>query len=185
MSRIGRKPISIPEGVSVTVKDGLVEVKKGNVVLKDKIHPSIDMKIADNQVSLEPKKGKEDFSNFWGLARTQVANLIEGVSKGFTKKLEFNGVGYRIKVEGSKKVVLEVGFSHPVELAIPETVSVKVVKNTIEVSGPDKRMVGQFSAELRGIKPPEPYKGKGIKYADEHIVRKEGKKAAGEEASAK
>ena len=175
MPRIGKKPIEVPAGVEVTISGQLVSVKgpKGSLTLQ--LHPwvSIEQKEGKLMVSVSQTDEKQGRS-LWGLSRVLVQNLILGVISGFSKKLEINGVGFRAAVAG-RSLNLNVGFSHPVEFKIPEGIEVKVEKNTIVVSGIDKQSVGQVAAQIRDIKKPEPYKGKGIKYADEVIRRKAGK----------
>lgn len=177
MSRIGKKPISVPEKVIVEISDTIVKAKgpKGELS-RDYDGKIISIVQNDNSIVvslLNPAQGA-----YFGLMRQLVNNIIVGVSQGFDKKLEINGVGYRAQVQG-KKLILNVGYSHPVEMPIPETIAVKVDDNTkITVHGPNKELVGQFSAKIRQQRPPEPYQGKGIKYATETIRRKVGKTGA-------
>ncbi|MDD3170253.1 MAG: 50S ribosomal protein L6 [Candidatus Paceibacterota bacterium] len=178
MSRIGQKPILIIPGVEVKETDGKVEVKGPKGQLSLEVPSEIKVEIKDNQIHFSPVKSDKKTKALWGLMRTLVFNMIEGVTKGFDKKLEINGVGFRARVEG-KDLFLDVGFSHPVKIGAKEGISFSVEKNVIIVSGIEKELVGQVAAEIRRVKPPEPYKGKGIKYVDEVIRRKLGKKAAG------
>ncbi|HEX3665978.1 MAG TPA: 50S ribosomal protein L6 [Rhizomicrobium sp.] len=176
MSRIGKRPVPLPNGVTATVDGKLVRVKgpKGelSVRLADEVEASVD---ADGVV-VAPREGVERGRQMWGLSRTLVNNLVTGVTQGFTQKLEINGVGYRAAVQG-KNLQLQLGFSHDVLYPIPDGIGIVCEKPTmIAVSGIDKQLVGQVSAEIRGYRPPEPYKGKGVKYAGERILRKEGKK---------
>ena len=179
MSRIGKLPISIPAGVTVAQdKDGIVTVKGPKGELSQKVDPSIKMKIEDGHITFEIDENSavnvKQKQAFHGLYRALVNNMVVGVSEGYTKVLEVNGVGYRAAKEG-KKLVLNLGYSHPVEMTDPEGLESAVDGNKITVSGIDKEKVGQYAAEIREKRRPEPYKGKGIKYADEVIRRKVGK----------
>ena len=180
MSRIGKKPIEIPNGVEVKVNKNDLEIfevavkgSKGNLVVT--VPEGVTIEQADSQLIFKVKneESKSDKA-IWGLSRTLVNNAILGVTEGFSKALEINGVGFKVALQG-KKLVLNVGFSHPVEFDIPEGITIEVEKNQIKISGIDKQLVGQTAAEIRAIKKPEPYKGKGIKYIDEQIRRKAGK----------
>lgn len=180
MSRIGKKPIDIPQGVEVKVSqddlgNNLVAVKGSKGSLEVTTPKQVKVENKDSQV-LFTVDNEDDKDNraLWGLSRTLVNNAILGVTEGFSKELEINGVGFKVALQG-KKLVLNVGFSHQVEFDIPEGITIEVEKNNIKVSGIDKQLVGQVSAEIRAIKKPEPYKGKGIKYKDEQIRRKAGK----------
>ncbi|MDD4531355.1 MAG: 50S ribosomal protein L6 [Candidatus Pacebacteria bacterium] len=177
MSRIGKKEILIPAGVEVAVNGQEVSVKGPKGSLKMVAVPEIVIEIKEKEIHFSPKKEDLKSKALWGLTRTLVANMIDGVVKGFEKKLEINGVGFKAAVEG-KKLILSVGLSHTVDITAPEGIEFKVEKNVITVSGIDKGVVGQTAAEIRRVKKPEPYKGKGIKYADEIIKKKLGKKAA-------
>lgn len=176
MSRIGKKPIHVPAGITASVEGQAIKVKgpKGelNFVVDDEIH----LKLEDNVVVVTPRDQSKEARSKWGMSRSMIENIIEGVKSGFEKKLEINGVGYRAAMQG-KNVQLSLGFSHDVIYHVPEGITVAVPKPTeILVSGIDKQKVGQVAAEIREYRGPEPYKGKGVKYADERIVRKEGKK---------
>lgn len=175
MSRVGKKPVTVPSGVTVEHKDSTLTVKgpKGTLMLT--VHPKVSVAVADNQVTVDVKNqtNKKERA-LWGLHRALVQNLVDGVTKGFEKKLEVNGVGFKVATQGTK-LVMSLGFSHPVEVEIPKDLQVTVEKNVITISGADKQKVGQFAAEVRELKKPEPYKGKGIKYIDEVIIRKAGK----------
>ena len=176
MSRIGKRAVALPKGVTAAVDGQTVKVKgpKGElkVVLVDDVHASVG---ADG-VTVAVREGTENGSVMWGLSRTLVNNLVTGVTQGFSQKLEISGVGYRAAVQG-KSLQLQLGFSHDVNYPIPQGISIVCEKPTsITVSGIDKQLVGQVAAEIRGYRPPEPYKGKGVKYAEEYILRKEGKK---------
>jgi len=180
MSKIGRKPVIVPDGVEIKIDGDVVKVKGEKGELERKLHPGVKVEQKDNMLVIS--LGESTDKRLWGLERSLLNNLVIGVSKGFEKKLEVNGVGYRAAVAG-KKVNLELGYSHSIEMDIPEGVEVEVKKNLITVRGINKQIVGQFAANLRSLRPPEPYKGKGIKYVDEHIIRKEGKKAAATEGA--
>lgn len=176
MSRIGKQPIKILEGVEVTVsQDGTVSAKNQKGELKVKIHPDVKVEKKDNEIIVNIKEsGNNKQKALWGLSRTLIFNMIEGLTKGFEKKLEVNGIGYRINLI-ENKLILNVGYSHPVEFEIPVGIKIKVEGNIINISGIDKQLVGEVSARIRRIRKPEPYKGKGIKYVDEVIRRKAGK----------
>jgi len=175
MTRIGKQPIVIPKGVDVKIDNQRVVVKGPKGVLERDFHGRISFERNDNIIKAIVKNPEEKRSReLWGLSRVLLYNMIEGVTKGFSKQLEINGVGYRASVAG-KKLTLSVGYSHPVEFDIPEEIEIKVEKNIITVAGIDKQLVGQAAAQIREIKKPEPYKGKGIKYIDEVIRRKAGK----------
>jgi large subunit ribosomal protein L6 len=176
MSRIGKKPIALPKGVTATVEGRTVKVKGPKGELKVNLVDQVDAVVSADGVTVSPKAGAEHGRQMWGLSRTLVNNLVVGVTQGFTQKLEINGVGYRAAVQG-KNLQLQLGFSHDVAYPIPEGISIACEKPTmIAVSGIDKQLVGQVAAEIRSYRPPEPYKGKGVKYAEEYILRKEGKK---------
>jgi large subunit ribosomal protein L6 len=176
MSRIGKKPVALPKGVTATVEGKTVKVKGPKGELKVTLVAEVDAKVDDHGVHVTPKEGAERGRQMWGLSRTLVNNLVVGVTQGFTQKLEINGVGYRAAVQG-KNLQLQLGFSHDVAYPIPAGISIVCEKPTsIAVSGIDKQLVGQVAAEIRSYRPPEPYKGKGVKYAEEYILRKEGKK---------
>lgn len=176
MSRIGRMPIELPSGVEVKIeKDNVVTVKGPKGTLTNKLHQDMVIQQEGNVVTVNrPSEGKMHKA-LHGLTRTLLNNMVEGVSKGFSKELEINGVGYRAQKQG-KKLVMNLGYSHPVEMEEPAGITIEVpAPNKIVVNGIDKQAVGQLAAVIREKRPPEPYKGKGIKYADEHIRRKEGK----------
>lgn len=178
MSRIGKKPINIPAGVDVQLADNAITVKGPKGSITQSINPKINVKINDGVVIVECTKDDKECNSLHGLTRSLIANMVEGVTSGFKKELEVNGVGYRVQKQG-KNLVLNVGFSH--QVIVPDTADVKteVDGNKITVLGIDKQKVGQFAAEVREKRPPEPYKGKGIKYVDEVIRRKEGKAGKG------
>jgi len=176
MSRIGKKPIAIPSGVEVTVNNGVVTVKKGSASLEVDTQDRVNVEVAENNVVFTAKGEDKESRAFWGTYRALTNNAIVGLTDGFKKSLEINGVGYRAAVKG-KVLELQLGFSHPINFDIPEGLKIGVEKNIINIEGSSKQLVGQTAAKIRGFRPPEPYKGKGVKYTDEHIVRKAGKTA--------
>ncbi len=177
MSRIGNTPISIPKGVEVKVQGATVIVKGPKGSLSLDVLDGVEVKVEGDQVVISLAEAFKEQKNFHGLFRALINNMVVGTTQGFEKILEMKGVGYRATVQGNL-LDLQVGFSHPTKMQIPEELQVKVEKNTvIFISGIDKQLVGQFSATVRGIRPPEPYKGKGIRYRDEHVRRKAGKAA--------
>ncbi|MBQ1707035.1 MAG: 50S ribosomal protein L6 [Acutalibacteraceae bacterium] len=178
MSRIGKKPIAIPAGVEVKIDGCTVTVKGPKATLTRDVHPNMAVKVEGAELIVERPNDQKQNRALHGLTRSLLANMVEGVSNGFSKVLEVNGVGYRAAVQGNT-LNLTVGYSHPVEMPVPEGLTAEVNGNKITISGADKQKVGQFAAEVREKRPPEPYKGKGIKYADEHIRRKEGKAGKG------
>lgn len=175
MSRVGKNPVAMPTGVEANMVGRELTVKGKNGALQFTIPAEVTTAIAENEISFSLEKTTKQGKAFWGLTRAMVANMVTGVSEGFTKVLEINGVGYRAAVKGNK-LDLSLAFSHPVEMEIPSDLKVEVKGNEITITGADKQRVGQFAAEVRAWRKPEPYKGKGIKYKEEHIVRKEGKK---------
>ena len=178
MSRIGRQPIPIPDGVSVEQVDGSIRVKGPKGTLIERIPPDIQVTIAGGQVVFERPNEKRQTRAYHGLARALVANMVRGVVTPFAKELETQGVGYRAEASG-KTLKLQLGFSHPVEMPIPEGITVSVDRNVIvRIEGIDRQQVGQFAANVRAVRPPEPYKGKGVRYVDEHVRRKVGKAGA-------
>jgi len=176
MSRVGKKPISIPKGIEVTVNNGVVTVKKGNKAIDVDTHNRVGVEVADDNIVFTLKGEESQDRAYWGTYRALTNNAVIGLDQGFAKSLEINGVGYRAAVKG-KVLELQLGFSHPINFDIPENVEIAVDKNIISIKGSDKQEVGQVAAKIRGFRPPEPYKGKGVKYTDEHIVRKAGKTA--------
>lgn len=176
MSRIGKKPIPIPEGVTVTVGGNLITLKGPKGELKREIHPDVQVAAEEKEIKVSIKRKSRKSAALWGLFRTLLANLVEGVTKGFEKKLEFEGIGFRAALEGNT-LVMQLGFSHPVRFEAPDGVKFSVEKNVITVSGMDKELVGNTAAKIRALRLPEPYKGKGIRYQGEVIRRKAGKKA--------
>ncbi len=178
MSKIGKKPIEIPPNVSVKIEEDKILVEGPLGKLEKKLRPEIGVEIKDGKIVVFPKIETKNTKALWGTFRQLIFNMVEGVTKGFQKQLEIEGLGYRAEMEG-KNLILRVGFSHPVIISIPEEVKVSVEKNIITVSGIDKELVGQVAANIEKVKPAEPYKGKGIKYVGEEIIRKVGKKATG------
>ncbi len=176
MSRIGNNPVELPDGVSLEVA-GLVVTAKGKLgELSARLTDDVEITQQDNVVTVKPRPDAPNAKKMWGTSRSVIANLVAGVSEGFVKKLEINGVGYRAQVQG-KNLVLQLGFSHDVNYPVPEGITINCPDQThIEISGADKQKVGQVAAEIRSYRPPEPYKGKGVRYSDEYVVRKEGKK---------
>ena len=176
MSRIGKKAVAIPDGVTASMEDGLVKVKGPKGELSTPMVEDLSYELGDGGLMVTPANKSKRARAFWGMQRTLVQNLVEGVTEGFSKTLEITGVGYRAKAQG-KTLKLELGFSHDVDLTVPEGIEVKTPdQTTVEISGIDKQAVGQFAAEIREFRKPEPYKGKGIKYRGEYVFRKEGKK---------
>ena len=176
MSRIGNRVLTLPEGVTLETSGNIVTVKGPKGELSTEINKNITVKVEGNEVTLDRKS--DAFKNFHGTANANIRNMIIGVTKGFEKQLEAVGVGYRFNVQG-KKLVVTAGYSHPVNVDVPEGITLDNPSNTeLTVKGIDKQLVGEFAANVRKIRKPEPYKGKGIRYKDEHIIRKVGKKAA-------
>jgi large subunit ribosomal protein L6 len=176
MSRIGKKPIAIPSGVTASIDDGKLNVKGPKGTLSLTLREEISYTLEDGGISVQPANDTKQARAFWGMQRTMVQNLVTGVSDGFTKKLLITGVGYRADAKG-KVLNLKLGYSHDVNIDVPEGLEIKTPDNTtVEISGSDKQKVGQLAAEIRRWRKPEPYKGKGIKYDGEFIFRKEGKK---------
>ncbi len=190
MSRIGKKPIEIPEGVEIKIEDGKVVVKGPKGELSKEIRPEIRVEIKNEELYVFPKKEIQENSvvkkdsgktkqirAFWGLTRSFLANMIKGVVQGYEKKLEIQGLGYKASLEGND-LILNIGFSHPKKIETPEGIKLSVEKNIIIISGFDKELVGRVAAGIRKVRPPEPYKGKGIRYVGEVVRKKVGKKAA-------
>jgi large subunit ribosomal protein L6 len=176
MSRIGKKPIAVPSGVTAAVEGQTVKVKGPKGALQAAVHDDVIVKLEGGQIKLDPRADTKRARAQWGTSRTLVANLVSGVTKGFERRLEISGVGYRAAVQG-KNLQIALGYSHDVIYPIPEGITIATPRPVeIVISGSDRQKVGQVAAEIREYRPPEPYKGKGIKYADERISRKEGKK---------
>ncbi len=176
MSRVGKKPVPVPSGVTATVDGQMVKMKGTKGELSFLVPEEVSVAVEDGAVAVQPRDQSKDARAKWGLSRAQVANLVEGVSKGFEKRLEINGVGYKAAVAG-KVLKLSLGYSHDIDYEIPAGVTIVTPRPTeVIVTGIDKQIVGQTAAEIRDYRGPEPYKGKGVKYAGEFIFRKEGKK---------
>jgi large subunit ribosomal protein L6 len=176
MSRIGKKPITIPAGVTASMEDGTLSVKGPKGILSMPMVEEVVYTLEEGAVSVQPVNKSTKARSYWGMQRTLVQNLVQGVTEGFSKVLEITGVGYRANVQGNI-LKLQLGFSHDVDFSIPDGIEIKTPDNTtVEISGMDKQKVGQVAAEIRRWRKPEPYKGKGIKYRGEYIFRKEGKK---------
>jgi large subunit ribosomal protein L6 len=174
MSRIGKNPVEVPEKVEVKVEGAYVAVKGPNGSLDYTFTNHVNIVLADKAVTVTPVGESKLARSLWGTTRTLISNMVVGVTTGFTKTLEFNGVGYKAAVKGSS-IELNLGYSHPIDYPLPEGISAKVTKNVIDISGSDKELVGFVAAKIRSFRPPEPYKGKGIKYIDEVIIKKAGK----------
>jgi large subunit ribosomal protein L6 len=178
MSRVGKKPITIPAGVEVKVSGEWIEVKGPNGTLREKAHPAVKAEVKGNEMSFAKVREEKGDSAAFGLVRALTANMVQGVTVGFQKTLEIIGVGYRAQLQG-KNLTLNLGFSNPVQYPVPDGIEISLEqKNQVVVKGIDKRLVGTVAAEIRQFRPPEPYKGKGVKYLDGHIRRKVGKTGA-------
>ena len=177
MSRIGKQIIAIPAGVDVTIQDGVVAVKGKGGELRKQLHKLVTVTVADGTVTVNPVDDSNQAYALWGTFASHIKNMIAGVNEPFEKKLVVEGVGFKVALNG-QTLKLDVGFSHSVEMAVPEGIEVNVEKNEITIKGIDKEKVGQFTADVRAVRKPEPYKGKGIRYADEVVRRKEGKRAS-------
>lgn len=175
MSRLGKIPVTIPSGVTVTFENGVLMVKGPKATLSREMRNDVEVTIDGNTITLIPGKTAAAPA-LWGTYASHLRNMIKGVTEGYTRILDIEGVGYRAEVKGSE-IVLSMGFSHPVPLAIPAGITAEVVKSVITLTGADKEVLGQFAANVRKVKKPEPYKGKGIRYRGEFIIRKQGKKA--------
>jgi len=174
MSRVGKKPVNVPEKVKIQYKDRIITVIGEKGSLTSTVHPAIDLAIDDQVIKVTMENETRNNMALQGMVRSIVENMVTGVSKGFEKSMEINGLGYRAEVKGSS-IVFNLGYSHPINFTLPEGVAASVEKSTIKLSGIDKQLVGQTAAIIRKLRPPEPYKGKGIKYAGEHLQRKAGK----------
>ncbi|MEE8508137.1 MAG: 50S ribosomal protein L6 [Myxococcota bacterium] len=178
MSRIGRQPVALPDGVSVDRVDGNIRVKGPKGTLTERMPPGIQIRIAGGEVTFQRSDDRKESRSLHGLARALVANMVRGVVEPFTKRLEIQGVGYRADLDGNK-LKLALGFSHPVIVSIPDGLKVTIDRNVLlKIEGVSRARVGQFAADLRALRPPEPYKGKGVRYADERVRRKVGKAGA-------
>lgn len=176
MSRIGKQPVVIPNGVDVNINDGIVVFKKGNATKELDTKNNVLVKVQEDKLVFEPKGDDRQSRAYWGTYRAIANNIVTGLTVGFTRQLEINGVGYKAVAKG-KILELSLGFSHLVNYELPEGIEASVEKNIITIKGNDKQVVGQVAAQVRGFRPPEPYKGKGVKYVEEHIIRKAGKTA--------
>jgi len=176
MSRLGKQPIALPAGIEATFVDGILTIKKGSNELKREIKPVVNVVIENNSITISPADESYEARALWGTYAAHARNMVTGLNEGFKKVLEIEGVGYRAELKGNT-LVLSVGFSHPVNLDIPAGLTVTVEKNVVTIAGFDREEVGQFAANVRKVKKPEPYKGKGIRYQGEYIIRKQGKKA--------
>ncbi len=177
MSRIGKQPVIIPDGVEVKLDGSVLTFKKGNEQKELDTKNFVNVKIENGEIQFAPKSDDRQDRAFWGTFRSLAQNIVIGITQGYKKELEINGVGYKAAVKGNV-LELHLGFSHPINYEFPKEIKIGVEKNIISVSGTDKQVVGQVAAEIRSFRPPEPYKGKGVKYTDEHIIRKAGKTAA-------
>ena len=176
MSRVGKRPVTVASGIEVSLDGTCLVAKKGNLEKRLETHGRVGISIDGAEVTFTRVGEEKQDAAYWGTYRALLNNIIIGLDKGYEKSLEINGVGYRAAVSG-KVLNLQLGFSHPIDFNIPEGLEITVVKNIINIKGPDKQAVGQAAAEIRDFRPPEPYKGKGVKYTDEHIIRKAGKAA--------
>lgn len=176
MSRVGKKPVEIANGINVSLDGTQLVAKKGNLEKRLETHGRVDVKIEDGKVEFVKVGEDKQSAAYWGTYRSLFNNIVIGLDEGFTKTLEINGVGYRANIQGNT-LVMQLGFSHDINFEIPAGIEIKVEKNIITVTGTEKQQVGQTAAEIREFRPPEPYKGKGVKYTDEVIIRKAGKSA--------
>ena len=176
MSRIGKKPISIPNGLEVKIDGSSLKFKKSNNEKELDLKGHVDVKIEDGKIEFSSKGEDRQSRAYWGTYRALANNIVLGLTEGFSKQLEINGVGYRAAMKG-RVLELNLGFSHPINFESPKGIEISVDKNVVTIKGDDKQQVGQVAAEIRGFRPPEPYKGKGIKYLEERIIRKAGKTA--------
>ena len=177
MSRVGKHPVPVPQGVTVQVAAHKVTAKGKKGELSLDVADDVDVKFENNLITVTPRNDSKRARTMWGTARANIANLVKGAADGFNKRLEIQGVGYRAAVEGNKTLVLQLGYSHEVRYPIPQGIEIKTPQPTvIEVSGADRQRVGQTAAVIRSFRKPEPYKGKGIRYSGEYVIRKEGKK---------
>mgnify|MGYP000885973102 FL=1 len=172
MSRIGKQPIAIPSGVEVSVEGNVLKFKKGAHLKELDTKGHVDVKVEDAHIVFSPKSDERQDRAYWGTYRALANNIVIGITKGFVRQLEINGVGYKAAAKGQ---VLTLGFSHPINHEVPKGVEISVEKNIITIKGDDKQVVGQIAAQVRAYRPPEPYKGKGVKYVEERIIRKAGK----------
>ena len=174
MSRIGKQPISIPSGLDVSLNGSVLVFKRGNATKELDTKGNVNVEVKDGSITFASKGDDRQSRAYWGTYRALANNIVIGLTAGFTRQLEINGVGYKAAAKG-KVLELALGFSHPINYELPDGVEVSVEKNIITIKGSDKQVVGQVAAEVRGFRPPEPYKGKGVKYVEERIIRKAGK----------
>lgn len=180
MSRIGKQPIEIPGEVTASIENNNIKIKGPKGELSYEFSYEVKVSVGEKEIIVEKASNSKTAQALWGTTRALIQNMVEGVTVGFTKVLELHGVGYKMAVQG-KKMILNLGFSHPIELAIPDGLAVEIEKEKMSISGVDKQSVGQFAAEIRALKKVEPYKGKGFRYEGEQFIKKEGKKAVGSE----
>jgi large subunit ribosomal protein L6 len=176
MSRIGKQPVVIPDGMEVNLSGSVLTFKKGNVTKELDTKNFVNTSVENGEIVFAPKSDNRQDRAFWGTFRALAQNIVVGLTDGYSKQLEINGVGYKAAVQGSK-LVLNLGHSHPINYEFPKDVQITVEKNIVTIKGDDKQVIGQIAAEIRSFRPPEPYKGKGVKYVEEHIIRKAGKTA--------
>jgi len=176
MSRVGKKPIGIPEKVKITFLDNVLSVQGQKGILTRTIHPDVQLNIDKMFLTVSIDLMDKKTRSLWGMTRALISNMVTGVSKGFERDLEINGIGYRAELKGNN-IEFNLGYSHPIDFPLPEGISAKIDKNIIKLMGVDKELLGYTASTMRALRPPEPYKGKGVKYAEEHIQRKAGKTA--------
>ena len=176
MSRVGKKPIGIPEKVKITFSDSVLSVQGEKGTLTRTIHPDVQLNIDNAFLTVSIDLMDKKTRSLWGMTRALISNMVTGVSKGFERDLEINGIGYRAELKGNN-IEFNLGYSHPIDFPLPEGISAKIDKNIIKLMGVDKELLGYTASTMRALRPPEPYKGKGVKYAEEHIQRKAGKTA--------
>ncbi|RJP85008.1 MAG: 50S ribosomal protein L6 [Desulfobacteraceae bacterium] len=176
MSRVGKKPIGIPEKVKITYENNVLSVQGEKGILTRTIHPDVQLNIEKTLLTVSIDLMDKKTRSLWGMTRAVISNMVTGVSKGFERDLEINGIGYRAELKGNS-IEFNLGYSHPIDFPLPEGISAKIDKNVIKLSSFDKELLGFTASTIRALRPPEPYKGKGVKYAEEHIQRKAGKTA--------
>ena len=177
MSRIGNKTIKVPPNVKITMKEEVIHVEGDNGKLEQTVHPAVKLNITEEEINVVPIKDDPKSRAFQGLTRALIANMVTGVTKGFERSLEINGIGYRAEVKGDT-ITFNIGYSHAIDFPLPAGITARIEKNLLTLAGIDKETLGQTAASIRMLRPPEPYKGKGIKYAEERIIRKAGKTGA-------
>lgn len=176
MSRVGKKPIAIPDKTKVSLSGGVLTIQGEKGTLTRTIHPDVQVKVEDSVLTVSVDRRDKKTRALWGMTRAIVANMVTGVSRGFERVLEINGIGYRAESRGNS-IVFHLGYSHPIEYSLPEGINAQIDRNIIRLSGINKELLGFTASTIRGLRPPEPYKGKGVKYAEEKIMRKAGKTA--------